>query len=472
MLFIINTTPQLKNSTNTYLCNLAIADLSVSLICVPMAVGQALYRVWIYGIFMCKITSFLQGVTVAASIYTISVLSLDRFLAIRHPMVFRRISGTGIAIRIIIVIWICSMALMSPLLFVRKIESFPLLLDQSVNFCVEKWQFETQRQTYDLCLFALVYIVPGVIICSAYGMIGKELWKQDENLQRKESETSKGIGKHVMNSRKRVARMLVALAIVFAVCWLPFYVVTLYIDFNFHKKNLNPFVQALPFAILLGHANSALNPILYFYSSKSFRKYLFRALKCRRNVAKRNFAIRHPQPPEKEENGNPRIPLLKLGSTTTKTRSRSTGGSFKFSRSSNTSLRSTNLSFKSKDIRSNNDRASFKTRNGILKERAVVQVDICENVDNEIAKPLMNTNHHRRDIMERTLSIPTTINEESSRVGSVSPMKPIHCFNIGQIPELQETDDDQGDKSDSSKTTSSNHHDFSSGKKFMNDAPL
>lgn len=35
--------------------------VSVCLICVPMAVGQAVYKVWIYGEFMCKITTFLQG---------------------------------------------------------------------------------------------------------------------------------------------------------------------------------------------------------------------------------------------------------------------------------------------------------------------------------------------------------------------------------------------------------------------------
>lgn len=36
-------------------------NISVTLICVPMAVGQALYRVWVYGDVMCKLTSYLQG---------------------------------------------------------------------------------------------------------------------------------------------------------------------------------------------------------------------------------------------------------------------------------------------------------------------------------------------------------------------------------------------------------------------------
>jgi hypothetical protein len=64
-----------------------------------------------------------------------------------------------------------------------------------------------------MCLFVFVYIIPGIIICCAYSLIGNKLWTEDKNLQRTESETSKGIGKHVMSGRKRVAKMLIALAV-------------------------------------------------------------------------------------------------------------------------------------------------------------------------------------------------------------------------------------------------------------------
>ena len=35
---------------------------SVTLVCVPMAVGQSISKLWIYGDFMCKTTGYLQGV--------------------------------------------------------------------------------------------------------------------------------------------------------------------------------------------------------------------------------------------------------------------------------------------------------------------------------------------------------------------------------------------------------------------------
>ncbi len=35
--------------------------IAVTLVCVPMAVGQSVYKLWIYGEFMCKVTGYLQG---------------------------------------------------------------------------------------------------------------------------------------------------------------------------------------------------------------------------------------------------------------------------------------------------------------------------------------------------------------------------------------------------------------------------
>ncbi|KDR22267.1 Orexin receptor type 1, partial [Zootermopsis nevadensis] len=77
--------------TNYFLVNLSVADLLVTLICMPVAISQAVIKLWLYGEFMCKITYYLQGVSVGASVFTITAMSIDRYLAIRHPMAFRKI---------------------------------------------------------------------------------------------------------------------------------------------------------------------------------------------------------------------------------------------------------------------------------------------------------------------------------------------------------------------------------------------
>lgn len=51
----------IRKARNCFLLNLAIADLSVTIFCMPAAVGTLVYRLWIYGAFLCKFTIFMQG---------------------------------------------------------------------------------------------------------------------------------------------------------------------------------------------------------------------------------------------------------------------------------------------------------------------------------------------------------------------------------------------------------------------------
>jgi len=43
------------------LVNLALADEAVTVVCIPLVIGQTLFRLWIYGDILCKLTGFMQG---------------------------------------------------------------------------------------------------------------------------------------------------------------------------------------------------------------------------------------------------------------------------------------------------------------------------------------------------------------------------------------------------------------------------
>lgn len=51
----------IRRAKNYFLINLAVADLAVTLLCMPMAIGTIVYRLWIYGLFVCKVVAFIQG---------------------------------------------------------------------------------------------------------------------------------------------------------------------------------------------------------------------------------------------------------------------------------------------------------------------------------------------------------------------------------------------------------------------------
>lgn len=51
----------LRQVRHYYLVNLALADLTITLLCMPTSVGSIIHRLWIYGHFLCKVATFLQG---------------------------------------------------------------------------------------------------------------------------------------------------------------------------------------------------------------------------------------------------------------------------------------------------------------------------------------------------------------------------------------------------------------------------
>ena len=61
------------------------------------------------------------GVAVTASIFTLTALSIDRYLAIKAPLSLRRISGKCQATRFLFAIWVLAAIFVGPMLFVRSI---------------------------------------------------------------------------------------------------------------------------------------------------------------------------------------------------------------------------------------------------------------------------------------------------------------------------------------------------------------
>lgn len=90
----------------------------------------------------------------------------------------------------------------------------------------------------------------------------------------------------LVRERKRVAWILLLLAFVFAVCWLPYNTVNLLRDAGTHIN-----IYCTHYLLLLGHANSALNPIIYCVMSRNFRRSV-KELICRTRI---NFECRRNQ---------------------------------------------------------------------------------------------------------------------------------------------------------------------------------
>ena len=71
-------TPQMKNTTNLLILNLAVADLLFVLVCVPFTASDYILMYWPFGVFWCRTVQYIIYVTAYISIYTLVLMAGDR----------------------------------------------------------------------------------------------------------------------------------------------------------------------------------------------------------------------------------------------------------------------------------------------------------------------------------------------------------------------------------------------------------
>ncbi|CAL8102227.1 unnamed protein product [Orchesella dallaii] len=327
----------------------------------PMAVGQAIHSLWVYGDLMCKLSNYLQGVAVTSGVFTITAMSLDRYMAIRHPM-SRKIINRPRARKIILLIWFLSLAVFSPILFIRKTQGFRFAWDvdsREFLYCVESWPDNMSQRSFGIFCFVVVYAIPGCIVVVAYSLMGLRLCSRhllpeyqlthipstggsngttgNNNNGPDTSQNSSwqvsSAGGRLIRERRRVAKILLVLALVFAFCWLPYSVLSLFLDLSSKadegkdgptgeddtdEKLVNIATSLIPFTLLLGHVNSAVNPLLYCLLSKNFRRSVTdlirhptRALRSRQQFKIRMTFRRDPHPSADQQSTDNKPPVCR-----------------------------------------------------------------------------------------------------------------------------------------------------------------
>ncbi|KAK9411325.1 orexin receptor type 2 [Crotalus adamanteus] len=133
----------MRTVTNYFIVNLSLADILVTLTCLPATLVVDITETWFLGNSLCKVIPYLQTVSVSVSVLTLSCIALDRWYAICHPLMFK--STAKRARNSILVIWMVSCLIMIPQTIVMECSSmFPGLANKTILFtvCDEHWGSE------------------------------------------------------------------------------------------------------------------------------------------------------------------------------------------------------------------------------------------------------------------------------------------------------------------------------------------
>lgn len=86
VVLVVASNQQMRNTTNILIINLAMADLLFIIFCVPFTAADYVMRYWPFGEIWCKTVQYLIIVTAYVSVYTLVIMSVDRFLAVVYPV--------------------------------------------------------------------------------------------------------------------------------------------------------------------------------------------------------------------------------------------------------------------------------------------------------------------------------------------------------------------------------------------------
>jgi hypothetical protein len=219
----------IKKSTNYYIFNLAICDLAILFSCIWVHFLLTLNKFWILGEEFCKINSYLQMVSIIASVLTLSLISYDRYTGIIHP--FRsKINNNWRYLLIIGSIWLVSLTISLPIYIFRTYterkwsdfvertcddSGWPIELVKDENGCVLKAS-RTIKRIYYTSIILFLFFLPLIIMMITYSIIIYKLWVKNETLVLIAPSFNR---ENLIKKQKRVIIMLVIILVIFFVCW-------------------------------------------------------------------------------------------------------------------------------------------------------------------------------------------------------------------------------------------------------------
>ena len=271
---------------------LAVADLLVGTFIGPVIVYGLSVDHKSFGdisIHFCRFMVWIDILAIAASLCTLVMISFDRYLKISKPLQYRSRMTTSKSFKIIFIIW----------LFSTASATYAATPDSGVNGILISARFHCRADNTPIkqialgISFCVILFLLVTVTLTMYARIFVVAHKRQKMLRNGElGETStRQNQRSVLRQDLKIVRMLLTVAGMFCICWLPGPIWYLlrnhypnFIDSN--NRSLSYWYRINIFSSLfklLALSNSLCNPIIYACLDQTYReafKRLFKKMMC------------------------------------------------------------------------------------------------------------------------------------------------------------------------------------------------
>ncbi|OCT97161.1 pyroglutamylated RF-amide peptide receptor [Xenopus laevis] len=282
VLYVVTRSKAMRTVTNIFICSLALSDLLIGFFCIPFTMLQNISSNWLGGGFACKMVPFVQSMAIVTEILTMTCIAVERHQGIVHPLKMKWQYTNRRAFTMLGIVWFIAAVVGIPMWHAQRLEvKYDFLYEKQYVCCLEAWSSHVHQKIYTTFILVILFLLPLTLMLLLYSKIGYELWIKKRVGDASVLQTIHGNEmSKIARKKKRAIIMMITVVVLFAVCWAPFHVVHMMIEYSNLENEYDDVTIKIIFAIvqIIGFFNSICNPIVYAFMNENFKKNFLSAL--------------------------------------------------------------------------------------------------------------------------------------------------------------------------------------------------
>lgn len=174
VILVVLTTKHMRTPTNCYLVSLAVADLMVLIAAGFPTITESFFASWVFGHYGCLCITYFQYLGINASSCSITAFTIERYIAICHPIKAQFLCTLSRAKKIIVFVWVFTSLYCVMWFYLSAIED--LVYD---NIIIKTCGYRVSRKFYLPVYFfdfGVFFVLPLMLSAVLYGLIARILF--------------------------------------------------------------------------------------------------------------------------------------------------------------------------------------------------------------------------------------------------------------------------------------------------------
>ncbi|XP_077312226.1 chemerin-like receptor 1 [Lithobates pipiens] len=257
-LVIFFTTFRMKKTVSVvWFLNLAIADFIFTFLLIFRIIRIAMNYHWPFGRFMCNLDVAIFYINLFASLFLITIISIDRLISVKFPVWCQNHRTPRLASIVTLVVWVLALILSLPysmFMDTTKVENVVYCLS---NYSNDRDVAMSRNSAVTITRFIVGFVLPLTVIVLCYTVILSY------------------IRRNYLTKSSKPLKIIAAVIILFFVCWFPYHVFSLLgLSIKYRSKgNFRNVVRiGMHYCKILAIMHSCVNPILYVFVGRDFKE--------------------------------------------------------------------------------------------------------------------------------------------------------------------------------------------------------